>query len=309
VNGYGLDYYTHNFFTIWDKLDVATPQAAVNTDHIFTTGMLRHLSPEAIVPAQSTAESSAMAIQVLGRATQLLDALAAQPDPVALKDLAKTTGLHTSTAHRILSDLVIGRYVDRVDSGLYQLGMRLLELGSLVKGRLNVREAAREAMHALHRLTGQTVNLSVQQGDEIIYIDRAWSERSGMQVVRAIGGRAPLHLTSTGKLFLSAADSRQVRTYATRTALAASTSNSLTTLDKLEQELVAVRQLGYARDNEELEMGVRCIAAGIYDDTGKLVAGLSISAPSSRLQDDWIPLLVSTAGRISEALGYEASAT
>ena len=109
MNGYGLDYYTHNFFTIWDKLDVATPQAAVNTapqaavntDHIFTTGMLRHLSPEAIVPAQSTAESSAMAIQVLGRATQLLDALAAQPDPVALKDLAKTTGLHTSTAHRI----------------------------------------------------------------------------------------------------------------------------------------------------------------------------------------------------------------
>ncbi len=307
MNGCDLDYYTLKFFTIWDKIYVATPQAAVNTDHIFTTDMLRHISPEAIVPAQSAADASEMAIQVLGRATQLLDALAAQPDPVALKDLAKTTGLHTSTAHRILSDLVIGRYVDRVDSGLYQLGMRLLELGSLVKGRLNVREAAREAMHALHRLTGQTVNLSVQQGDEIIYIDRAWSERSGMQVVRAIGGRAPLHLTSTGKLFLSAADGRQVRTYATRTALAASTSNSLTTLDKLEQELASVRQLGYARDNEELEMGVRCIAAGIYDDTGKLVAGLSISAPSSRLQDDWIPQLVSTAGRISEALGYEAS--
>lgn len=248
-----------------------------------------------------------MAIQVLERATALLDALAAQPDPVPLKDLAKTTGLHASTAHRILNDLVLGRYVDRVDSGLYQLGMRLLELGSLVKGRLNVREAAIEAMQALHSLTGQTVNLSVQQGDEIVYIDRAWSERSGMQVVRAIGGRAPLHLTSNGKLFLSAVDMRQVRAYAARTHLAGSTVNSITALDALERELSLVRHNGYARDNEELELGVRCIAAGIYDDTGKLVAGLSISAPSGRLQDAWIPQLVATAARISEGLGYDSA--
>ena len=252
---------------------------------------------------------SGMAIQVLERATCLLDALAAQPDPVTLKELAQTTGLHPSTTHRILNDLVLARYVERVDNGLYQLGMRLLELGSLVKGRLNVREAAIDAMRDLHQLTGQTVNLSVQQGDEIVYIDRAWSERSGMQVVRAIGGRAPLHLTSNGKLFLSAADSRQVRSYATRTGLTGSTRNSITELDKLELELAHVRELGYARDNEELEMGVRCIAAGIYDDTGKLVAGLSISAPSGRLQDAWIQQLVSTAGRISEALGYEPHAS
>lgn len=256
-------------------------------------------------PDSLSTRDSGMAIQVLERATCLLDALAAQPDPVTLKDLAHTTGLHPSTTHRILSDLVLARYVERVDNGLYQLGMRLLELGSLVRGRLNVREAARAAMHDLHQLTGQTVNLSVQEGDEIVYIDRAWSERSGMQVVRAIGGRAPLHLTSNGKLFLSAADARQVRTYATRTGLAGSTRNSLTELEKLEQELVLVRELGYARDNEELELGVRCIAAGIFDDTGKLVAGLSISAPSGRMQDGWIAQLVATAARISEALGYE----
>ena len=248
---------------------------------------------------------SAMAIQVLERATCLLDALAAQPQPVSLKDLAGQTGLHPSTTHRILNDLVLARYVERVDSGLYQLGMRLLELGSLVKGRLNVREAAIEPMRALHLLTGQTVNLSVQQGDEIVYIDRAWSERSGMQVVRAIGGRAPLHLTSIGKLFLSAAETRQVRSYSSRTGLLGATRNSITTLESLEQELAVVRRLGFARDNEELELGVRCIAAGIYDDTAKLVAGLSISAPSQRLQDAWIEQLVATANHISEALGCE----
>ena len=271
--------------------------------------MSRLSDPDSSVASADVAAGNGMAIQVLERATNLLDALAAQAEPVTLKELARTTGLHPSTAHRILNDMVVGRYVERVDNGLYQLGMRLLELGSLVKGRLNVREAAIDAMRALHKLTGQTVNLSVQQGDEIVYIDRAWSERSGMQVVRAIGGRAPLHLTSTGKLFLCAADPRQVRAYATRTGLAGNTRNSITQLDKLERELALVRRHGYARDNEELEMGVRCIAAGIYDDTGKLVAGLSISAPAERMQDEWISQLVSTARGISEALGYEAPAT
>jgi len=250
---------------------------------------------------------SQITIQVIDRAMQLLDALAAEAEPVALKKISSTTGLHPSTAHRILNDLVQGRYVERVDSGMYQLGMRLLELGSLVRGRLSVREAALEPMHQLHKLTGQTVNLSVQQGDEIVYVDRAWSERSGMQVVRAIGGRAPLHLTSTGKLFLSALEPRQVRSYVTRTGLAGSTKNSLTNFDGLDRELSLVRRHGYARDNEELEIGVRCIGAGIYDDSGKLIAGLSISAPAQRLQDGWVKQLVETAQGISEALGYELS--
>ncbi|HYG42318.1 MAG TPA: IclR family transcriptional regulator [Bordetella sp.] len=269
-------------------------------------------STSAIAPGSDTEHApgqSPIAIQVIERAMRLLDALAAHPDPVTLKELSATTGLHASTAHRILNDLVVGRYVERVDNGLYQLGMRLLELGSLVKGRLNVREAAISAMRSLHKLTGQTINLSVQQGDEIVYIDRAWSERSGMQVVRAIGGRAPLHLTSTGKLFLSTSDSRQVRAYALRTGLAGHTRNSLTDLERLDRELALVRRHGYARDNEELELGVRCIAAGIFDDTGKLVAGLSISAPAERLQDEWIQALVEAARNISEALGYEPTVT
>lgn len=252
------------------------------------------------------ASASPIAIQVLERAMRLLDVLAKQSEPVALKNLAAATGLHASTAHRILNDLVVGRYVERVDSGLYQLGMRLLELGSLVKGRLNVREAALDYMRDLHNITGQTINLSVQQGDEIVYVERAWSERSGMQVVRAIGGRAPLHLTSTGKLFLSVSEPRQIKAYIMRTGLAGTTRNSLTQADQLERDLALVRRHGYSRDNEELELGVRCIAAGVYDDTGKLQAGLSISAPADRLRDEWIALLQDTAARISEALGYES---
>lgn len=243
-------------------------------------------------------------IQVIERMMTLLDALAAHADPVSLKDLAQKTGLHPSTAHRILNDMVACRMVDRSDPGNYRLGMRLLELGNLVKARLSVREAALLPMRALHKHTGQTVNLSVRQGDEIVYVERAYGERSGMQVVRAIGGRAPLHLTSVGKLFLSADDASRVRNYVTRTGLSGHTSNSITDASKLEKELNLVREQGYARDNEELELGVRCIAAGIYDDSARLVAGLSLSAPSDRMQDSWLAPLRETAQQISRELGY-----
>ena len=86
----------------------------------------------------------------------------------------------------------------------------------------------------------------------------------------------------------------------------ATTKNSITQLPVLERELSKVRQYGIARDNEELELGVRCIAAGIYDDQGKLLAGLSISAPADRLDEAWLPKLQSTAEGISQALGYKA---
>ena len=257
------------------------------------------------VPAPDT--GSRTAIQVVDRLVSLLDALAEHPEAVSLKDLSRRTGLHPSTAHRILNDLVVSRLVDRCEPGSYQLGIRLLELGNLVKARLNVRDAALAPMRELHRLTHQPVNLSIRQGDEIVYIERAVSERSGMQVVRAVGGRAPLHLTSVGKLFLAADDPRNVRAYGTRTGLAGHTRNSITSADKLERELSLVRSRGYARDNEELELGVRCIAAGVRDDAGKLVAGLSISAPADFLQDDWIELLVNTAGQISAAIGFDAA--
>jgi DNA-binding IclR family transcriptional regulator len=230
--------------------------------------------------------------------------LASHPDPVTLKEVSERTGLHPSTAHRILNDLVIGRLVDRPEAGNYRLGMRLLELGNLVKARLDVRDAALAPMRELHRQTHQPVNLSVRQGDEIVYIERTYSERSGMQVVRAIGGRAPLHLTSVGKLFLAQDDSPRVRAYATRTGLAGHTRNSITELGRLERELAAVRQRGTARDDEELELGVRCMAAGIFDDQGKLIAGLSISAPADRLEEGWVELLTDTARHISGALGH-----
>ena len=244
-------------------------------------------------------------IQVIERMFALIDVLASKEEAISLKEISKKTGLHPSTTHRILNDLAVGRFVDRPEAGSYRLGMRLLELGNLVKGRLNVRDVALLPMRELHKLTQQPVNLSLRQGDEIVYVERAFSERSGMQVVRAIGGRAPLHLTSVGKLFLALDDPSRIRAYATRTGLSGQTRNSITQLPVLERELAKARQNGVARDNEELELGVRCMASGIYDDQGRLIAGLSISAPADRLDETWLPKLQFTTQEISRALGFK----
>jgi len=110
-------------------------------------------------------------IQVIERMMTLMDVLASQEEAISLKEISAKTGLHPSTAHRILNDLVLGRFVDHPQAGSYRLGMRLLELGNLVKNRLNVRDAALEPMRELHRLIQQPVNLSIRQGDEIIYVE------------------------------------------------------------------------------------------------------------------------------------------
>ncbi len=243
-------------------------------------------------------------IQVLQRMFSLIDLLASRQGAMSLKEISEKTLLHPSTAHRILNDLAIGRYVERADVGSYRLGLRLLELGNAVKERLNVRDAALEPMRELHRLIEQSVNLSLCQGDEIVYIERAYSERSGMQVVRAIGGHAPLHLTSVGKLFLATQNPQELHAYALRTQLKGNTKNSLSDFAKLSHDLEKVRESGVARDNEELELGVKCMACGIYDDQDQLVAGLSISAPADRLDEIWLAQLQETARQISHAMGH-----
>src|SRR3978361_1619308 len=142
-------------------------------------------------------------VQVIERMFTLIDVLASREDSMSLKDNSEKAGLPPSTAPRILNDLATGRFVDRTQPGSYRLGMRLLELGNLVKGRLSVRDAALAPMRELHRLIQQPVNLSMRQGDEIVYIERAYSERSGMQVVRAIGGGGPFPPPSPRHPFFS----------------------------------------------------------------------------------------------------------
>jgi len=249
-------------------------------------------------------ESKKNSIQVIGRMTRLLDALANSPSPASLKDLAQSAALHPSTAHRILAAMVNDRVVERVEQGSYRLGMRLIELGNLAKSRVSVREHALPFMRELHAAIGEAVNLSVRREDEIVYIERTSSGRAMMRVVNVIGGRAPLHITAVGKLFLAGENAADLREYARRTKLPGNTRNSLTSLAALEKDLDRVRRQGYAVDHGEAELGVRCIGAGIRDDDGSLIAGLSVSAPAERMKASWSSLVTQAAEKISRSIGW-----
>lgn len=253
-----------------------------------------------------TKESKSSSIQVIDRMMNLIDALAQHNEPITLKQLALDTQLHPSTAHRILSALIAQGFVERTDNSSYRLGIRLLELGNLVKSRISVREVAMPAMLRLHAYTGESVNLGMRSGDEIVYVERTSSGRSAVRVVHIVGARAPLHTTATGKLFLAEDNPAEIKAYVDRTGLPPATSASITSLTALEQELLKVRREHLAYDMEEVEYGVRCIAAGIRDDQGKLVAGLSLSTPVERFNADWASIVKATAAEISRSLGYVA---
>lgn len=247
---------------------------------------------------------NAGSIQVIERMMSLLDALAASPESASLKQLAAETELHPSTAHRILAAMTAARFVERHEAGSYRLGIRLLELGNIVKSRINLREIALPYMQALHEQIGEAINLGARHDDEIVYLERTSSGRSLVRVVYLVGGRAPLHLTSLGKLFLAADGLQKVREYAKRTGLPGKTPRSLTTLAALEKELDKVRRHGVAYDDEEAEIGLKCVAAPIHDDEGHVVAALSVSAPADRHDPEWARKVRETADAVSLALGY-----
>jgi DNA-binding IclR family transcriptional regulator len=256
------------------------------------------------MPRPAQAAETKSPIQVIERMAKLLDVLSYYHDPVGLKQLALETDLHPSTAHRILAAMSASGFVERAEPGTYRLGIRLLELGNLVKSRINIRDSAMPLMQELHQKLGESVNLGVRQGDEIVYVERTSSGRSSVRVVHLVGARAPLHVTAVGKLYLAEDGLDKLRDYARRSGLTRFTAASITDLAVLEKEIARVRRDDVAFDNEEIEQGLRCIAAPVRDDSGMLVAGLSVSAPADRHNPAWAPLLKQTAAAISAAIGF-----
>jgi DNA-binding IclR family transcriptional regulator len=242
-------------------------------------------------------------IQVIDRMASLLDAIARYPEPVSLKILAAETGLHSSTAYRILSSMQDNGFVERDSASKYQLGGKLLRLGSRVNAKSDLRQIAMPIMATLRDELGETINLTVREGDEVVYIEKATPNRM-MHVQQLVGSRAPLHVTAVGKLMLALGDDQECQGYAARTNLPAFTRNTINDLDRLRQEAIKLREQGYAFDNEEAEIGVGCIGTLIHDASGNIIAGLSVSAPIERRQTAWVNSLLKAARQISEELGY-----
>ena len=248
-------------------------------------------------------KGSSGGIQVIDRATALLDAIARYQDPVSLKVLSAETGLHASTAHRILASLIQNRFVERDAVGHYRLGIRLLQLGVRLHSNIDLRAVALPVMERLRDQFGESVNLTVREGDVVVYIEKATPNRM-MHVQQLVGSRAPLHVTAVGKLMLGAAGDNEIKGYAQRTNLPAYTRNTITTLARLIDECHESVARGYALDNEEAEIDVGCIGVLLYDSTGSVAAGLSVSAPIERRRMTWVDEMLAAGREISERLGY-----
>jgi IclR family acetate operon transcriptional repressor len=251
-------------------------------------------------------QTGSNSIQVIERLARLLDVIAEQESPVSLKILSAETGLHPSTAFRILSSLAEYGFVERTSRGSYQLGVKLMQLGSRVSASVDIRKVALPLMEKLRDKLGETVNLTVREEDEVVYIERTLAKRM-IRVEQVIGSRAPLHVTAVGKLILGNQGEAACRSYAKRTKLPAYTNNTHTKVTALLQDCMAATKNGYALDNEEAELGVGCIGALIHDSSGHAVAGLSVSAPIERRRDEWIEQVMETSMQISKLLGFHAA--
>jgi len=240
-------------------------------------------------------------IQVIERSAKLMEAIASTGSLASLKILSAETGLHPSTAYRILSSLIDVGFVERDHYGHYYIGRKLSHLSNCVRRDVDIREVSRSIMNQLRDEIRETVNLTVREGDKVIYIERATSNRM-MRVEQVIGSRAPLHVTAVGKLMLGELGNEFIRAYAERTGLQSYTEHTLSGLDQLIKGVHEATALGYAYDNEEAEIGVGCIGVLIHDNSGKVVAGLSISAPMERRLDEWVETLKKAAKTISSKL-------
>lgn len=236
-------------------------------------------------------------IQVLGRMFSLLDTLAHEGEAVSLKSISERTGLHPSTAHRILNDLAVGRLVERSGPGAYRLGIRLLELGNLVKARLDVRELAVRPMQELHRLTGHPVSLFVRQDDDALCVERTVSERSGVQVTRVMGLRLPLTSCAAGKVLLSNESTAVLQ------ALSAAQG---TRYEMLQAELVQIRQSSLALDTDPNEPSAQVLVTPILDDQGHVAASLALNLSHVHgVLPEWQDALKGCAQRVSAQLGWQ----
>ncbi|WP_370615192.1 IclR family transcriptional regulator [Mumia sp. Pv 4-285] len=244
----------------------------------------------------TTRKSSSVA-----KAFELIQVIAdGGPDGVGLQDLAARAQVAVSTAHRYVTSLLDLGVVERDGAGVYRLGVGLVRLAGQYLEEDVLLRVAHPYLVELAGVSGETAHLGVPIGDHIVYVDKVESDQS-VRLVSRIGSEVPLHCTSMGKALLSLMppDERAARLAGD---LARPTPKTLFG-DSLAAELERVREQGYALDDEENELGVRCIGLPIVNASGEPVAAFSVSAPASRFTADACHDLAPTALRIAHEIG------
>jgi len=247
-------------------------------------------------------------VQTVEKAIHVLEALADAPDRLGVTDVARRIDDNPSTVYRILSTLSAYGLVEQ-DPGTsrYGLGVGLLRLSGRLWQSMDLRTIARPVLEQLRDDTGETVNLLIRDGTHGIYVDTVESNQS-IRRVGAIGRREPLHASGVGKAVLAYLPNEDYDSIVAAIGLERFTPNTITDAHALREHLRVVRQRGFAVDDEEAELGTRCIGAPIFGRSGGVEAALSISGPATRMNreriDSHAKLAVTAAAEISHRLGF-----
>ncbi len=238
----------------------------------------------------------------------ILEELAKSDGRMKLTQIAKVLNLPPSTTHRFISSMrELGYVIQDPNSGEYTLGTKLLTLASAVLNKLDLRKIAYPYLEKLRNQTGETANLVVLDSDEALYIEKVDSNAL-VRVFSLIGKRAPLHATGVGKVLLADMAWSDVLGILKRGGMPALTQNTITDTDLLMKELHKVSRQGFAFDNEECEIGARCVAAPIKNYTGKVIASISVSAPKDRFNNlaanKYVKIIKQEAFSLSQKIGF-----
>jgi IclR family acetate operon transcriptional repressor len=230
---------------------------------------------------------------------------------LGVTDLAERLELHKSTVHRFLVNLEAAGLVERNrHTSRYRLGLRIFELGGLVLQQMNLWDEALPFLEGLVRDSGETGHLAVLDGGEAVYIEKVEARRA-LRIPSAIGRGYPAHATSLGKILLSHLSLEACDAIVAERGLARCTSRTITDPARLRQELDAIREQGFAVDEEEYEEGLRCIGAPILGHTGQVVAAIGIGGPVTRVTPERVgelaELVMKAAGSLSRRMGSEQS--
>ncbi len=250
-------------------------------------------------------------VQVLDRALAALEILANRDGECSLVDLCTEMKLHKSTVHRLAMVLEQHRLVDKnPDTGRYRLGLRLFEFGSKAIATLDLRGRARPYLDRLQRQFGETVFFCILDDGQVFYMEKVESQQS-VRTACTVGSRAPAYCTAVGKAMLAELAEPEVGEVIRRWGLKAVTANTITKASALRAELRAVRSRGYAIDDEEKEVGLRCVSAAVRGHSGKLFAAMSVSGPAFRMTKERIPevgqAVMRAANELSAELGYKGA--
>ena len=247
--------------------------------------------------------------QSVERAFSIIELLANRGEAMRLMDIAQEVHLNISTTSRFLSTLEHLGYVAQNSNTLrYHLTFKLCSLSNKISENNSLRDIAGPYLRALAREIGESVCLAVEQNMQVVYIDVAEGQDQMIRSMQRIGNIAPMHCTGIGKLLLLDYTQEQIDQLIQAKGLPSFTSNTITDKSSLMAELKLIKQQNYAYDNEECEVGARCIAFPIRNYTGKIIGGFSVTGPTARLTDSMIlsymPKLQQLAADISSQLGY-----